>query len=81
MHRTSFMLSPQLKKRAEAAAKKLNVSFGEFIRQAISEKAEKQGEAPDFFDLEWGVYDGPVPRDGSVRPEKYRFAPAKRRRR
>ena len=70
MKRTSFMLPDDLRRRAESAAKKLNISVGEFYRQAINAKAEQAGEAPDFFDFDW-VYTGPAPRDGSVRPEKY----------
>lgn len=75
MQRTSFMLPADIKRRAEAVAKKQGLSLGEYFRQAIREKNDRQGKV-DFFDFEAGLCDGP--RDGSVRPEKYRFEPGRR---
>ena len=47
MTRTTIMLSEEVKRRAMAEARKLKVSFADFVRQAITEKLPHQGKAVD----------------------------------
>ncbi|HRY50588.1 MAG TPA: CopG family transcriptional regulator [Candidatus Paceibacterota bacterium] len=47
MTRTSIMLSEEVKRRAMAEARKLKVSFADFVRQAIAEKLPHQGKGVD----------------------------------
>jgi hypothetical protein len=41
------MLPPDLKRKAEAEARKLQISFADFIRQAVIEKLPRQGKGFD----------------------------------
>jgi hypothetical protein len=45
MTRTTIMLPLDVKRRAITEARRLNVSFAEFVRQAISEKLPGQAKA------------------------------------
>ena len=41
------MLPADLKRKAEAEARKLQISFADFVRQAVSEKLPRQGKGSD----------------------------------
>lgn len=41
------MLPHEVKKRALAEARKLNISFADFVRQAVAEKLPQQGKGID----------------------------------
>jgi hypothetical protein len=47
MIRTTIMLSEDVKQRALAQARKLNISFADFVRQAVAEKLPQQGKGID----------------------------------
>jgi hypothetical protein len=47
MTRTTIMLSDEVKRRAMAEARRLKVSFADFVRQAITEKLPYQGKGVD----------------------------------
>jgi hypothetical protein len=47
MIRTTIMLSEDLKRRAMAEARKLKVSFADFVRQAVTERLPRQGKGVD----------------------------------
>ena len=47
MTRTTITLEEDTKRRAMAEARKLQVSFADFVRQAISEKLPRQGKGVD----------------------------------
>ena len=47
MTRTTIMLPEEVKRRAMAQARKLNVSFADFVRQAVTEKLPRQGKGVD----------------------------------
>ena len=41
------MLSPEVKKRAAAEARRLNVSFADFVRQAVADKLPQSARGVD----------------------------------
>ena len=47
MTRTTIMLPEDVKRRAMAEARKLNVSFADFVRQAVAGKLPPEGRAVD----------------------------------
>lgn len=47
MIRTTIMMSKDVKQRALAEARKLNISFADFVRQAVAEKLPQQGKGID----------------------------------
>jgi hypothetical protein len=47
MTRTTIMLPEEVKRRAVAQARKLNISFADFVRQAVAEKLPRQGQGVD----------------------------------
>jgi hypothetical protein len=47
MTRTTIMLPDDVKRRALAQARKLNISFADFVRQAVTEKLPRQGKGVD----------------------------------
>ncbi len=47
MTRTTIMLPEDVKRRAMAEARKLKVSFADFVRQAVAERLPRQGSGVD----------------------------------
>ena len=47
MTRTTIMLPEDVKRRAMAEARKLKVSFADFVRQAVAERLPRQGPGVD----------------------------------
>ncbi len=47
MTRTSIMLPEDVKRRAMAEARKLKISFADFVRQAVTEKLPREGKGVD----------------------------------
>ena len=47
MTRTSIMLPEEVKQRAMAEARKLKISFADFVRQAVTEKLPREGRSVD----------------------------------
>lgn len=47
MRRTTIMLSEDLEQRAVAGARKLNISFADFVRQAVTEKLPHESRCVD----------------------------------
>lgn len=41
------MLPKEVKRRAAAQARRLNISFADFVRQAVTEKLPRQGQGVD----------------------------------
>ena len=41
------MLPPEIKRRAMAEARKLKISFADFVRQAVTEKLPREGKGND----------------------------------
>ena len=77
MQRTTVVMPVSLKKRAMSRARQRNISFAEFVRQAVEmlallpPKRRLKGRDPLFFDVP--VYDGPVPADISINLDKYLY--------
>ncbi len=79
MHRTTLMLPPELKIQAQRQAREQEVSFGEFIRQAIESKlkgsgADRRAEDPMFADLQ--VFRGDAPSDSAENHDDYLYGDA-----
>ncbi len=71
MHRTTLMLPRDLKVQAERRAKKLGVSLGELIREALKTALACNHQIEDPLFTDWVAYDGPVPKDGARNHDKY----------
>ena len=75
MKRTTIMLPPSLKLRAERQARKLNMSLGQFIREAIdarlSESKLSRSDDPLFSDK--AVFDGEGPDDVALNHDRYLY--------
>ena len=66
MDRTTIMLPPELKTRASNQAKKMRISLGEYIREALKKslEIENRHEADDdSLFLDNAVFDGTTPED------------------
>jgi len=67
MKRTTIMLPPDLKTRAERQARALHISMGELIRRALEEElATDAGETDPFFS-DRAVYEDEGPDDLAAR--------------
>jgi len=66
MDRTTIMLPPELKIRASNQAKKMRISLGQYIREALKKSLEmenmREAEDDSFF-LDNAVFDGTTPED------------------
>jgi hypothetical protein len=74
MKRTTIMLPEGLRRRAMSLARQKGVSLGELIRDsldaALPEVSYDAGHDPLFEDV---VYDGPAPKDVSVKHDRYLY--------
>jgi hypothetical protein len=72
MHRTTVMLPPELKRRAERKSRELGVSFGEFVRRSLrDELVSEEGSGKDSLFEDTGVYRGEAPPDAAVRHDEH----------
>ncbi len=75
MKRTTIMLPPELKARAERRAYELGVSFGELVREtlqgALESGEERRTDDPLFKDE--AVYKGNTPKDLAERHDEYLY--------
>ena len=74
MDRTTIMLPPELKTRVSNQAKKMRISLGQYIREALKKSLdmENRREADDdslFMDNT--VFDGPTPEDLASAHDRY----------
>ena len=75
MNRTSILIPPDLRNRADRMARQLGISFGELVRRALGEMLDRPGtlRTGDAFLAEGPVYDGPGPSDTSVHHDDYLY--------
>ncbi len=75
MKRTTVMLPPELKARAERRAYELGVSFGELVREtlqgALESGEERRTDDPLFKDE--AVYKGKTPKNLAERHDEYLY--------
>jgi hypothetical protein len=73
MQRTTIMLPSNLKNRAQAFASKLNISFGELVRESIEEKLHVSLKTTntDIFFNDKNYFDGDTPADLSEKHDEY----------
>ena len=76
MDRTTIMLPPELKTRVSNQAKKMRISLGQYIREALKKSLdmENRREADDdslFMDNT--VFDGPTPEDLAAAHDRYLY--------
>jgi predicted transcriptional regulator len=66
MDRTTIMLPPELKTRAANQAKKMRISLGQYIREALKKSLEMENKREaddDPLFLDNAVFDGTTPED------------------
>jgi len=69
------MIPRELKRRAEARARSLGLSFGELVRTALeaSLRVKSTGAARDPLFASDEIADGAAPRDVSADPDRYLY--------
>ena len=76
MDRTTIMLPPELKTRAASQAKKMSISLGQYIREALKKSLdlEKRREAKDdSLFLDTAIFDGTTPKDLATDHDRYLY--------
>lgn len=76
MLRTTLMIPPALKARAQQRARELGISFGELIRQAIESQLSTSGTDPRADDplfADQAAFTGDAPADLSVHHDRYLY--------
>ena len=76
MIRTTLLLPEDLRQRAFEEARRLGVSFGEFVREAMLAAlagSSRKGGGRDSLLSDRATYKGPVPRDSSTRLDDYLY--------
>lgn len=80
MDRTTIMLPLELKNRASNQAKKMNVSLGQYIREALKKSLEtenRRGVDDDSLFLDNAVFDGTTPEDLASNHDGYLYGDEK----
>ncbi len=76
MHRTTLMLPPELKARAQQRARELGISLGELVRRSIeaelSQSIDSRRAADPLFSDD-AVYSGNAPSDLAARHDRYLY--------
>jgi predicted transcriptional regulator len=76
MDRTTIMLPPELKTRASNQAKKMKISLGQYIREALKKSLEmenrREAEDDSLF-LDMAIFDGTVPEDLAADHDRYLY--------
>ncbi len=76
MDRTTIMLPPELKIRASNQAKKMRISLGQYIREALKKTLEMESRRKaedDSLFLDKAIFDGPVPKDLAADHDRYLY--------
>ena len=76
MDRTTIMLPPDLKIRASNQAKKMNISLGHFIREALNKYLDSENKTPDQNDpflVDNAVFSGETPHDLASNHDEYLY--------
>lgn len=76
MQRTTLMLPPDLKARAQQHARGLGISLGELVRRALESELTDAGpddRASDILFADDAVYTGPGPRDLAAEHDRYLY--------
>ena len=76
MDRTTIMLPPELKTRASNQAKKMRISLGQYIREALQKSLDMEHRPEvdnDSLFLDNAVFDGTTPEDLSSDHDKYLY--------
>ena len=76
MQRTTIMLPPTLKLRAQQLAQERGVSLGDLVRQALDAllgQAGKEGAAPDPLFADEALWDGDTPPDLAQNHDAYLY--------
>ncbi len=80
MDRTTIMLPPELKTRASNQAKKMNISLGQYIREALKKSLEienKRGADDDSLFSDNAVFAGTTPEDLAFNHDGYLYGDEK----
>lgn len=76
MDRTTIMLAPELKTRAANQAKKMRISLGQYIREALIKSLEMDSRREadnDSLFLDDAVFNGTVPEDVASNHDRYLY--------
>jgi len=76
MDRTTIMLPPELKTRAANQAKKMRISLGQYIREALQKSLDMENRTDvndDSFFLDNAVFDGTTPEDLASAHDRYLY--------
>ena len=80
MDRTTIMLPPELKTRASNQAKKMKISLGQYIREALKKSLEMENRCEaedDSLFLDKATFDGTVPQDLAADHDRYLYGDKK----
>jgi hypothetical protein len=80
MDRTTIMLPPELKTRAANQAKKMRISLGQYIREALQKSLEMENRSEpndDSFFLDDAVFDSTAPEDLAAHHDEYLYGDKK----
>ena len=80
MDRTTIMLPPELKTRASNQAKKMKISLGQYIREALKESLDSRnrpGVDEDSLFMDNAVFNGPTPEDLASDHDRYLYGDEK----
>ena len=80
MDRTTIMLPPELKTRASNQAKKMKISLGQYIREALKESLDsgnRPGVDEDSLFMDNAVFNGPTPEDLASDHDRYLYGDVK----
>lgn len=75
MRRTSILLPPELRNRADQRARQLGISFGELVRRALIALLNGTGAsgAQDAFLADRAVYSGEIPSGASIHHDAHLY--------
>jgi hypothetical protein len=79
LHRTTVVLPARLKEKAVARAREQNISFGEFVRQAVEQqlslrgKGESRNKTSDPYLDKLVVFEDDGPADLSIRVDDFLY--------
>jgi len=75
VNRTSILLPPELRNRADRLARRLGISFGELVRRTLAAALEEsdERESGDAFFADGAVYTGDAPSGASVHHDDHLY--------
>jgi len=80
MDRTTIMLPPELKTKASNQAKKMKISLGQYIREALKKSLEMENRLEaedDSLFLDNAVFNGTTPEDLASDHDRYLYGDEK----